>query len=660
MSRREYAKVFRDQIASQPKQAWYSLPILILFFTAAYSASWWVRFEGNLGASQLDHLLATLPFVVVLELAAFYWFKIHNLWNRYVTFHDLVHVAQATTCAAALNVLCDYCLSSGPYVPRSVHLINWCIVFVGVAAIRSVSRGLRERNSILESGIGEPVLILGDNDAGESLLRAIRQDSKNNYRVIGFVSSEKGAVGLRISGIPVMGTLDQTCSLAVQYGISEVFITAGTISGKRMRRLMSDCETRGVRVRVLPSYDDLLSKRVELTTRSVSIEDLLRRDPIDLDQSKLSRWLDSRTLLVTGSAGSIGSEICRQLLRFNPSRIVLVDRSESGQFFLDRELRQLSDKHEIIVLLADGNDEARMQQIFERYRPDVVFHAAAYKHVPLMEENCGEAVKNIVLLTKRLADLAAANGVKSFVMVSTDKAVNPTNVMGACKRVAELYVQSLNRSTDCEFVTVRFGNVLDSAGSVIPIFRKQIEMGGPVTVTHPDMVRYFMTIPEASQLVIQAGAMGNGGEIFVLDMGEPFRIVDLARDLIRLSGLRPDEDIDIEFIGMRPGEKLFEELCVAGEEHLPTHHPKITVVESNVGTALEVQRSIKRLGNMTTFPNSMIIDELMRIVPQFRPASRTTATTTPNSTPTRSEVSLFDVSAPGAATPDVSPTRRAA
>ena len=612
-------------IGRQPKQVWLSLPVLCLVFSIAYFAAWWIRFEGILLPTHIDHLRMTLPYVVLVQLGTFCWFRTHNLWNRYVTFHDLMALGQATSFAAAINVLGDYFVTAAPHVPRSVHLINWGVVMVAVGTVRSITRIRQEKYTILDRKAGTPVLIVGANDAGEALLRAIRRDPDINYRVVGFVTIDPSAVGHRISGIPVIGQLDQTCTLARERGVANVFLTAGALNGRQVRRLVNDGEANGVKVRILPSYGELLNEKVTLTTRPVSIEDLLRRDTVNLDQSQLSRWLDGQTLMVTGSAGSIGSEICRQLLRFKPRQLVLIDRSESGQFFLERELRNLSDDHNIEVTLADVSDQPRMQRLFQQYKPDIVFHAAAYKHVPLMEDNCGEAVKNIVLLTKQIADLSAANNVKSFVMVSTDKAVNPTNVMGACKRVAELYVQSLNKNTDCEFVTVRFGNVLDSAGSVIPIFRQQIAQGGPVTVTHPEMVRYFMTIPEASQLVIQAGAMGNGGEIFVLDMGEPFKIVDLARDLIRLSGLRVDEDIEIKFIGTRPGEKLYEELRVDGEKHVPTRHPKITVVESAAENPFEIQSAIKRLRNMTEFPNEIIVDELMRVVPQFRPSHRPAA-----------------------------------
>ena len=373
-----------------------------------------------------------------------------------------------------------------------------------------------------------------------------------------------------------------------------------------------------VAVRVLPSFEQLLSGRVGLSPRKVSIEDLLRRDPVRLDQRELRNWLQGKVVLVTGSAGSIGSEICRQLLQFAPRTLIVVDRSECGQFFLERELQEAFPQQEIHVCMADASDQARMDQIFQTYQPSIVFHAAAYKHVPLMEHNRGEAVKNIVLLTRNLADLADQHGTESFVMISTDKAVNPTSIMGACKRVAELYVQSLADTSTCRFVTVRFGNVLDSAGSVVPIFRQQIAKGGPVTITHQDMTRYFMMIPEASQLVIQAGAMGQGGEIFVLDMGEPVRIMQLARDMIELSGLRVGDDIEIEIVGMRPGEKLYEELHIDGEKHIETSHPKIMVAESTAMNRFEIVRGVTRLENMVHLPGDLILQELLRIIPQLQ------------------------------------------
>jgi FlaA1/EpsC-like NDP-sugar epimerase len=381
--------------------------------------------------------------------------------------------------------------------------------------------------------------------------------------------------------------------------------------------LVDEGNDAGVSFRVVPSYERLLHGSLDIRPRPVSIEDLLGRDSVELNIEQMHRWIDGNVLLITGSAGSIGSEICRQLLRFSPRRIVLVDIWENGQFHLERELRELAPDVEIEVCIGNAADMARMSGILRTHKPSIVFHAAAYKHVPLMEANPGEAIKNIALATRSLADLSERVGVDSFVMISTDKAVNPTSVMGACKRVAELYIQARAKTSRCRFVTVRFGNVLDSSGSVVPIFRDQIWKGGPVTVTHPDMERFFMTIPEASQLVIQAGAMGRGGEIFVLDMGKPVKIVDLAADMIRLSGLEIGKDIEIQFSGLRPGEKLYEELNVPGEKPVPTKHPKIVVVNSVRRDLREIVETLDQLGNVADLSGDLIRAELQQIVPEF-------------------------------------------
>jgi FlaA1/EpsC-like NDP-sugar epimerase len=342
---------------------------------------------------------------------------------------------------------------------------------------------------------------------------------------------------------------------------------------------------------------------------------LLCRESVQIDLDAIRDWLAGRVLMVTGSAGSIGSEICRQLVRLRPAKLVVVDRAETPQFYLERELERLAPKARLDVRLADMVDRARLEALLRETKPAVIFHAAAYKHVPLMETHCGEAVKNIVLATRNLVDLAEELGVGALVMISTDKAVNPTSVMGSCKRLAEQYVQARSAGSKCRLVTVRFGNVLDSSGSVVPIFREQIARGGPVTVTHPDIMRYFMLIPEAAQLVIQAGAMGEGGEIFVLDMGEPVRILDLAHDMIRLSGLRVGDDVEVQIVGLRPGEKLFEELYDQHEARGTTDHPKIMVADSAKRNLLAVMHDIRRLEELVDGPNEVIQAVLREIIP---------------------------------------------
>ncbi len=524
----------------------------------------------------------------------------------------------ATTCSSVFTALVDYLAFPGLTISRGIFLLDWGTTIFVVGGVLAITRVVRERGRFsFFAGMREPTLIVGVNNSGEALLRELRRDKNLSYRVVGFVASDATRIGTRIGGVPILGTIQDTCRLAQQHGIHEVFITSGELSGQQVRQLMKNANRLAVQVRVIPSYEQLLQGRVAVQPRPVSIEDLLRREEVDLDLTKIHRWIDGKTILVTGSAGSIGSEICRQLLKFQPGRVVVVDRNETGQFYLEQELQRLGATRQIEVCLADLEDTRRMRALFDQYRPEVVFHAAAYKHVPLMEANVGEAVKNITLVTKHLADMADHFGVQSFVMISTDKAVNPTSVMGACKRAAELYVQALADVSECRFVTVRFGNVLDSAGSVVPLFRAQIAAGGPVTVTHRDMTRYFMTIPEAAQLVVQAGAMGQGGEIFVLEMGEPIRILDLATDMIRMSGLQVGEDVEIEIIGVRPGEKLYEELNVEGERHVSTSHPKIMVAASAPIKHGVLETALTRLARQTEFPQSMVVSELQRIVPEF-------------------------------------------
>jgi len=594
---------------------------LLPVFVAVYYVGYWLRFEGQLGSEQLQWFSATVAWVVAIKLFTFGWFRIDRSWGRFVTFYDLVALIQAATSSLLLTVLIDRFFLAEPTIPRSVFLLDWGATIVVLGGFRALLRILQERNwmSLLQAGQNTPAMIVGANDAGESLLRAILRNEKMGYHVVGFIDDDARRIGTCIGGVPVVGTVAQTCQLAQRRGVREVLIATGELPGRQIRKLLDETGRHGINVKILPSYEQLISGQVAIQPRPVSINDLLRREPVQLDLGNIRQWCDGRTLLVTGSAGSIGSEICRQLLQFSPKRLVLVDRSESGQFFLERQLQQQPSGVELDVQVADVLDEKRMRRLLRECEPQIIFHAAAYKHVPLMEAHPGEAVKNIVAATRQLADLAMDCGVESFVMVSTDKAVNPTSVMGACKRVAELYVQSLAELSTCRFVTVRFGNVLDSDGSVVQVFRQQIAHGGPLTVTHPRIERYFMTIPEAARLVIQAGAIGQTGEILLLDMGEPVRIVELANDMIRLSGLEVGRDIEIEFTGLRPGEKLFEELHVRGEKRLPTRHPNITVAERKPRDADAVVTSIERLLRLADDHPEMIVELLARIIPEYEP-----------------------------------------
>lgn len=598
------------------------LAAMLPAFGAVYILAYWLRFEDQLSGDRFKLMLSTIVPLLVVKSACFYGSGALQGWRRVVSFHDLVTLVKAATASSLAFAVVDYLLFPNINVPRSIFAMDWAGTVALLGALRSVSRLRVEGEFLFRSR--KPMckaLIVGTDDSGEAVLNNLRRSPNLAYRVMGFTTLDPRLMGTKVCGVPVVGTVDDTCRMALRLGATEILVANSQLSGKHLRKLMEDASQHELTVKVLPSYEALLDGKLDLAPRRVSIEDLLRRDPVQLNQQEILHWIEGRTLMVTGSAGSIGSEICRQLLRLNPACLICVDRWESGQFFLDRELNRLSQGTRIVTMLADVGDLQRMETILREHQPTILFHAAAYKHVPLMEEYPGEAIKNIVLLTQGLANLADQLAVESFVMVSTDKAVNPTNVMGACKRVAELYVQSLAADSPCRFVTVRFGNVLDSAGSVVPIFREQIAAGGPVTVTHPDMTRYFMTIPEAAQLVIQAGAMGQGGEIFVLDMGSPVKIAELAQDMIRLSGLRLGEDIEIEYVGCRPGEKLYEELRVDGERCVATDHPKITVVECDAANRLETLRTVRRLENLANGSRDIILQELKRAVPQFQHAT---------------------------------------
>ena len=602
------------------KKLFFSTTLLAVPCLAAYYLAFLVRFDGTLNEAAQYTFGYSVLWVMAVKVATLLHARIHQHCTRYVTFQDMLALVRAITMGSVAIMLFDSMVVTNVVIPRSVVLLDWGTTFMLLAALRIVPRLVRDGYwRRLTAQDGSAVLIIGANDAGEALLRTLHTNPILPYRVVGFVDDRTDFWGQRIAGIPVLGTQADLPTLVNQHQIDEVLITSGTLSGKEVRRLMELATRENFRVKVLPSCAQLVGEKVDVNPRSVAITDLLQRPSVKLDDASIRHWLSGKVVLVSGSAGSIGSEICRQLTELAPAKIVIVDRSETGQFFLERELRQLAPEITIEVAIADLTDESRLQAVFTEYSPHIIFHAAAYKHVPLMEAHAGEAIKNIVLATKNVVDLAEQFEAESFVMISTDKAVNPTSVMGSCKRLAEQYVEAKASTSPCRMVTVRFGNVLDSAGSVVPIFREQIARGGPVTITHPDMIRYFMLIPEAAQLVIQAGAMGQGGEIFVLDMGEPVRIMDLARDMIRLSGLRVDEDIEIAVTGLRPGEKLYEELYSTDERHLPTGHDKIMTAVGRPRNLLEVLHDIGQLKEIVDEPNETIRQALAEIIPVLRP-----------------------------------------
>lgn len=592
--------------------------LFALLAAAAFLAAYTLRFGGPVPEHLWTHMVAACGCAVGVKTFSFCWHRLDQGVNRYIGFHDLLVLVRATFWGTVGLTFVDSFLLPYDSIPRGVVLIDGVTTLVAIGLLRSAPRAWRDLRAQLRVGEEKQrVLIVGANDDGETLLRSLQSGRGGHYRAVGFIDVDPHRRGQRIGGVPVLGTVEDLPALVARTAVDEVLV-AGGLPGRTVREILSDAEELNTPVRVLPSYEQLLRGSVSVQPRDVAIEDLLRREPAPLESERIGQWLHGKKVLVTGSAGSIGSEICRQLLRYGAKHLIALDRTETGQFFLERELLELAgDDATIDIVLADTTDVARIDAVFAERRPDLVFHAAAYKHVPLMEQHPGEAVKNIALATRNIADAAETHGAEAFVMISTDKAVNPTSVMGSCKRLAERYVQAKSVGSTCRFNTVRFGNVLDSAGSVVPIFRQQIAAGGPVTVTHEDINRFFMMIPEAAGLVIQAGVMGRGGEVFVLDMGEPVRIVDLARDMIRLSGLREGEDIELRITGLRPGEKLYEELYDESERHTRTEHSKILVADSQPEPLVRVINELSSLEAIADDASQSVRDLLAEYVPRL-------------------------------------------
>jgi FlaA1/EpsC-like NDP-sugar epimerase len=459
-------------------------------------------------------------------------------------------------------------------------------------------------------------LLVGADFASGILAHQIQSNFQLSYRIRGFVTADGTFKGSRLGQIPILGKLENIREIAAAAQATDVLVTAGTLPGPQLRLLMDACRETGMNLKIIRPVEDRLNGDHRIPIRDIEINDLLRREPVQLDTETIGSLIEGRTVMVTGAGGSIGSEICRQVIRFKPRALVLVGNGENPIFGVEKELEALHTPTLLHARIADVTDRPRMRQVFETYRPEVVFHAAAHKHVPLMEANVGAAVKNNVFGTKCLADLADEFGVRHFVFISTDKAVHPSSVMGVTKQIAERYIHTRSQSSATRYMVVRFGNVLGSDGSVVPIFQEQIRRGGPITITDPRMTRFFMTIPEASQLVLQAASMGRGGEIFVLEMGEPVKIVDLARDLIRLSGL-PEHAVEIVYTGVRPGEKLFEELYFDDEQTLPTSHPKVLAAYHRPYSLGEVRQAIAQLEAILHEPDGAIRQKLHEIVPEY-------------------------------------------
>jgi len=615
-------------------------PLIVLAHIAAFAASLMLSFlvAGNMQFRR-EWLVAQYPFLLLLSLAiklpVFGLFKQYRGWWQYVGISDLLGILRASLVSTLILVTIWFvvilqipavrrALPPGiPAISQGVFMADLFGTILLPAGLRMIIRLYHEEFRTIEGGRLKRFLIVGAGNAGEALLRETLRMPIVQYDVVGFIDDDPVKQGIQIHGIPVLGTVEQLPRICEDRNIEEIAIAMPSATRQQLRRVIQACEGAKVRFRTVPSITDIASGKLRVSQiRDVDINDLLGREVVQLDLDLIQAFARNKTLLITGAGGSIGSEMCRQIGRFEPKLLLLVEQAENPLFYIERDLRRQFPSLPLLPVICDITDRARVEAIFERYRPQVVIHAAAHKHVPLMELNPGEAIKNNVLGTQMVADAADAHGATNFVMISTDKAVNPTSIMGSSKRIAEMYIQDLSRTSTTQFVTVRFGNVLGSEGSVVPIFQKQIDAGGPITVTHPQMQRYFMTIPEASQLVLQAATMGKGGEIFVLDMGEPVRIVDLATMLIQLSGLRPGEDIEIVFTGPRPGEKLFEELRIEGEDMQQTGHPKIRIWKNIVMDRARLRAGICELIETAGRQDPVsLAAQIKELVPEYSPGN---------------------------------------
>ncbi|MBO4679435.1 MAG: polysaccharide biosynthesis protein [Lachnospiraceae bacterium] len=543
----------------------------ILIVVVAAMAALWIRYDFSFGIIDRNfwnNAVKMLPFDVLSTLVIFWFCKLYQSVWRYASANELIKVAFAVILEGLLQLAVFMCFDIK--VPRSYYLFYVAILGIGAAGIRFSYRFLRilraRRFTLRYGDKRKNIMIVGAGSAGNSILKEIEISSYLTMAVKCLIDDNKGCQGKTMRGVPIVGGREAIPEAVQSYDIDEIIIAIPSAPRSEIKKIVDICKETGCTIQMVPGIYQLINGDVSISQlREVDIEDLLGRDPVKINVDEIIGYIKGKTVLVTGGGGSIGSELCRQLAAHDPKRLIIVDIYENNAYDIQQELKQKFPKLDLVVLIASVRNEERINQIFEEYRPNIVYHAAAHKHVPLMEDSPGEAIKNNVFGTLKTAKAADKYGVEKFVLVSTDKAVNPTNIMGASKRMCEMVVQMMNERSETDFVAVRFGNVLGSNGSVIPLFKKQIMAGGPVTVTDPNIIRYFMTIPEAVSLILQAGAYAKGGEIFVLDMGEPVKILDLAENLIKLSGFKVGEDIEIVFTGLRPGEKMYEELLMDEE-----------------------------------------------------------------------------------------------
>ncbi|HHQ8722853.1 TPA: polysaccharide biosynthesis protein [Clostridioides difficile] len=574
---------------------------------------------GNLNAFTTNDIIISVCIYIVLHIVSFRLFKCYNTLWRYAGEEEIISIFVATLAYLIPIYIINKLL--GFDYPIMFYVLNTIFIIMFTSGARIAYRTIRiVMNKTYSRGKVSNILIIGAGDAGEMVIQELKRNPELKKVAVAIIDDDKNKIGRIIHNVKIVGTTSDIKDVVEKYNVDEIIFSIANIEKRRKKDIIDICKNTNCKIKTIPGIYEIIDGKVDIKQiREVEIEDLLGREPIKTNLREISNYIEGKVILITGGGGSIGSELCRQIAGFNPKELIIVDNYENNAYSIQQELlRKYKNKLDLKTVIASIREEKRMDEIFNKYKPEVVFHAAAHKHVPLMESSPGEAIKNNIFGTLNIAGLSSKYRAKKFVLISTDKAVNPTNIMGATKRAAEMIIQTMNAESQTEFVAVRFGNVLGSNGSVIPLFKKQIEDGGPVTVTHPDIIRYFMTIPEAVGLVIQAGAMAKGGEIFVLDMGEPVRILDLAKNLIKFSGFEPDVDIKIEFSGLRPGEKLYEELLMSEEGLLDTEHKKIFI-----GRPIDVDREkitkyLKLLREITNNEEVEKIDGIMReLVPTY-------------------------------------------
>lgn len=597
----------------------------IVFLIASLYFALLLRFDFKVPQEYWIFLKLSIIPVVVITLLCNKFFNLYKSMWKYASIEELISIVYSVSLANVAFILYSYLVNyrflENQYYrfPFPVHIIFWILSVVALGGTRFTYRLIEDnKDNITLKKQKTKLLIIGAGDASALYIKEIKRHQELNYDIVGLIDDDPSKRGRLINGIKVLGGRNRIIDICNKKNVEEIILAIPSADLQTKRDIVNICKNTNCKLKTIPGLYEIIDGKVNITKlRDVNIEDLLGREEVKLNSENINKYIKDKAILVTGGGGSIGSELCRQIARFNPKKLLILDIYENNVYDVQMELNHNHPDIDKEVIIASIRDEKRLRDIFDKYRPDVVFHAAAHKHVPLMEANPAEAIKNNVIGTYNVLKCSHDFKVKKFVQISTDKAVNPTNIMGATKRFCEIMVQAFDKISSTEYVAVRFGNVLGSNGSVIPLFKKQIAHGGPVTVTHPEINRFFMTIPEAAQLVIQAGAIADGGEIFVLDMGEPVKIVDLARDLITLSGYKPDVDIKIEYTGLRPGEKLYEELLMDEIALTSTEHNKIFVEKPNEIDINFVEKSIEEFRNVTKMSKEEIFELVEKKVPTY-------------------------------------------